>query len=38
MSLLFGRNKEQGYELIEFACREGEESQHVITLRRETLT
>jgi len=37
MSLRFERNKEQGYEQMEFACHEGQESQHLIELLRETL-
>ena len=37
MSLLFERITEPGYQLIEFACHEGQESQHLIKVLRETL-
>jgi hypothetical protein len=37
MSLLFNRNKEPGYELIEFACHEGQESQQFLKTLRETI-
>jgi hypothetical protein len=34
MALLFKRNNEEGRELIEFACREGQESQHIMQMLR----
>ena len=37
MSLLLNRNKEPGYELIEFACHEGQESQQFLKTLRETI-
>jgi hypothetical protein len=37
MSLLLERNKEQDYQLIEFACHEGQESQHFLQTLRETI-
>jgi len=36
MALLLKRNKEKGYELMEFACHEGQESQHIIKMLRST--
>ena len=37
MSLLLNRNKEPGYELIEFACHEGQESQQFLKTLRDTI-
>lgn len=37
MALLFARDTEEGHELMEFACREGQESQHIMKSLRENL-
>lgn len=37
MALLFERDKEEGRELMEFACREGQQSQHIMKSLRENL-
>ena len=37
MALLFKRNNEEGRELMEFACREGQESQHIMQMLRRNV-
>ena len=37
MALLFERNEDKAYEVMEFACQEGQESQHIMKILRSSL-